>query len=279
MERRTFIQTMGAAAAARFVPPLRLHTSNHLERVGLELYAVRHEMMKDPDKTLAAVRAAGYSDVELLWSFQNFGRTTDQVIAALAQNGLRAPSAHISAEDILIGWERRVAIAKKIGHQYLIVPSFSGETSQTLDDWKEWADHFNAAGAVARKAGIWLAFHNEPDHMPLIDGQVPYDVFVARLDPAVTRLQLDVGNMLMGKGDPMAYLEKYRERYWSFHIKDVVPDRSSDTDLGKGIFDFKKFLAAVPNLNEKPCYVEQEGATDELAAARNNCQYLKGLEF
>jgi len=279
MERRTFIQTMGAAAAARFAPPLRLHTSNHLERVGLELYAVRHEMMKDPDKTLAAVRAAGYSDVELLWSFQNFGRTTDQVIAALAQNGLRAPSAHISAEDILIGWERRVAIAKKIGHQYLIVPSFSGETSQTLDDWKEWADHFNAAGAVARKAGIWLAFHNEPDHMPLIDGQVPYDVFVARLDPAVTRLQLDVGNMLMGKGDPMAYLEKYRERYWSFHIKDVVPDRSSDTDLGKGIFDFKKFLAAVPNLNEKPCYVEQEGATDELAAARNNCQYLKGLEF
>jgi len=279
MERRTFIQTMGAAAAARFVPPLRLHTSNHLERVGLELYAVRHEMMKDPDKTLAAVRAAGYSDVELLWSFQNFGRTTDQVIAALAQNGLRAPSAHISAEDILIGWERRVGIAKKIGHQYLIVPSFSGETSQTLDDWKEWADHFNAAGAVARKAGIWLAFHNEPDHMPLIDGQVPYDVFVARLDPAVTRLQLDVGNMLMGKGDPMAYLEKYRERYWSFHIKDVVPDRSSDTDLGKGIFDFKKFLAAVPNLNEKPCYVEQEGATDELAAARNNCQYLKGLEF
>lgn len=281
MERRTFIQTMGAAAASGFVAPERLPwiAANHLERVGLELYSVRHQMIKDPEKTLAAVRAAGYTDVELLWSFQNFGRTPDQVVASLQQNGLRAPSAHISPEDILIGWERRLEIAKKIGHQYLIVPSFSGETSQALDDWREWADHFNTAGAAARKAGIWLAFHNEPDHMKAIDGKVPYDVFVERLDPASVRLQLDVGNMVMGGGDPMAYLARWKDRYWSFHLKDTVPDKSSDTDLGKGIFDFKKFLAAVPNLNEKPCYVEQEGPSDELAAARSNYQFLHGLEF
>ncbi len=279
MERRTFIQTMGAAAAASLAPPMRLHASAHLERVGLELYSVRHEMMKDPDKTLAAVRAAGYNDVELLWSFQNFGRSTDQVIAALKQNGLRAPSAHMSPEDIIIGWERRLEIAKQIGHQYLIVPSFSGETSQSLDDWREWADHFNTAGAAAREAGIWLAFHNEPDHMKVIDGKVPYDVFVERLDPNAVRLQLDVGNMVMGGGDPMQYLARWKDRYWSFHLKDVVPDKSSDTDLGKGIFDFKKFLAQVPDLNQKPCYVEQEGPADELVAARNNYSFLHGLEF
>ena len=279
MERRTFIQTMGAAAAASLAPPLRLHTGAHLERVGLELYSVRHEMMKDPDKTLAAVRAAGYSDVELLWSFQNFGRTTDQVVAALKQNGLRAPSAHISPEDIIIGWDRRLEIAKQIGHQYLIVPSFSGETSQALDDWRQWADHFNTAGAAARKAGIWLAFHNEPDHMKPIDGKVPYDVFVERLDPTVVRLQLDVGNMVMGGGDPMQYLARWKDRYWAFHLKDVVPDKSSDTELGKGTFDFKKFLAAVPDLNQKPCYVEQEGPSDEIAAARDNYNFLHGLEF
>ena len=279
MKRRTFIQTMGAAAAASVAPPIRLRASTHLERVGLELYSVRHEMIKDPDKTLAAVRAAGYSDVELLWSFQNFGRTTDQVIAALQHEGLRAPSAHISPEDILIGWDRRLDVAKKIGHQYLIVPSFSGETSQALDDWREWADHFNTAGAAARKAGIWLAFHNEPDHMKLIDGKVPYDVFLERLDPNAVRLQLDVGNMVMGGGDPMLYLARYKDRYWSFHLKDVVPDKSSDTELGKGVFDFKKFLAAVPDLNQKPCYVEQEGPADELAAARSNYNFLHGLEF
>ena len=132
---------------------------------------------------------------------------------------------------------------------------------------------------MARRAGIWLGFHNEPYHQKPIDGKVPLDAFIGRLDPTVTRLQLDVGNMLMGGGDPLQYLQKYPDRFWSFHLKDTVADRSSDTRLGTGIFDFKRFLAAVPSLNSKPCYVEDENATDEMAAARSNFQYLQGLDF
>ena len=279
MERREFLHTLGAAAATGMIAPAHLTSSRKLQRIGLELYAVRREMAKDPDRTLAAVRAIGYTDVELLWSFGNFGRTTAQVAAALKTEGLRAPSAHMSPEMIFVGWQRSLDIAKQLGHEYLIVPSFSAETTRTLDDWREWADRFNAAGAVARKSGIWLAFHNEADHMKPIDGQVPYDVFISRLDPASVRLQLDVGNMLIGGGDPMKYLTQYRDRYWSFHIKDVVKDRSSDVELGRGIFDFKKFLAAIPQLDSKPCYVEHESPSDELAAAKSNYQYLRQLDF
>src|SRR5216117_1912877 len=125
-------------------------------------------------------------------------------------------------------------------HEYVFVPDFEDWTKKTLDDWREWADRFNAAGAVARKHGVWLGFHNESYHQKPIDGQVPYDVFISRLDPSVTRLQLDVGNMLIGGGDPMQYLQKYPDRFWSFHLKDAVADRSRDTGLGKGIFDFKR---------------------------------------
>jgi sugar phosphate isomerase/epimerase len=279
MERRAFLHTLGAAAATGMIAPSHLKSSKKLQRIGLELYAVRREMAKDPDRTLAAVRAIGYTDVELLWSFGNFGRNPAQVAAALKKEGLRAPSAHMSPDTIFVGWQRSLDIAKQLGHEYLIVPSFTGWTTRTLDDWREWADRFNAAGAVARKAGIWLAFHNEADHMTPINGTIPYDVFVQRIDPSVVRLQLDTGNMLIGGGDPMKYLTQYRDRYWSFHIKDVVKDRSSDTRLGSGIFDFKKFLAAVPQIESKPCYVEDESPSDELGAARSNFQYLRNLDF
>jgi sugar phosphate isomerase/epimerase len=278
MQRREFIHTVGAAAAGGLVTPPFSRSVKQLQRVGLELYAVRHAMARDPERTLTQIRSVGYDDVELLWSLGNFGRTPAQVAATLKQEGLRAPSAHISPVVILVGWQRSLDTAKQLGHEYLIVPDL-GETARTLDDWREWADHFNAAGAVARRAGIWLAFHNEPDHMKPIDGMVPYDVFIGRLDPSVVRLQLDVGNMVMGGGDPMRYLEQHRDRYWSFHLKDVLPDRSADTELGHGTFDFKRFLAAVPALDSKPCYVEQEGAADELAAARSNVQYLRQLSF
>ena len=283
MKRRDFLHTMGAAATGGMLARVPLGSSaKKLDRIGLETYSCRHAMAQDPDRTLAAIRAIGYSDVELLWSFNLFGRTPAQVAATLKNEGLRAPSCHMSPETIFVGWERSLATAKLLGHEYLIVPDFDGWTKQTLDDWREWADRFNAAGAVARKAGIWLAFHNEPYHQKPIDGRVPLDVFIERLDPTVTRLQLDVGNMLMGGGDPMAYIQKYRDRFWSFHLKDAVPDRSHDTGLGTGIFDFKKFLAAVPMLEQKPAYVEQEGAGEpaaELDAARANFQYLRGLEF
>lgn len=281
MQRRTFVQTVGAGLMGALAAPERLLAATRLDRIGLELYAVRGAMRADPEKTLAAVRSIGYSDVELLWSLKNFGQSTDDVKATLAREGLRAPSAHIAPELLLDadGWKRDIDTAKSIGHQYLIVPSLPAETNTSLDAWKTWADRFNAAGRVARAGGIWLGFHNEPDHMKPIAGEVPYDVFVRRLDPSAVRLQLDVGNMLQGGGDPMKYLAQYPDRYWSFHLKDVVADHSTDTELGAGVFDFSKFLSSVPDLSMKPCYVEQENPTDELASARKNFAFLRALSF
>src|SRR5947199_7404342 len=192
MERRAFIHTLGAAAAGGLLAPSRRGSAGRLDRIGLELYAVRHAMSRDPEGTLAAVRAIGYTDVELLWSLGNFGRTAAQVAAALQHEGLRAPSAHVSPAVILVGWERSLETAKILGHEYLIVPSFTADTTRTIDDWLEWADHFNAAGAVARRAGLWLAFHNEANHMKPIDGTVPYDAFCARPHPSAAPLPLHV---------------------------------------------------------------------------------------
>src|SRR3989442_9651621 len=189
MKRRAFIQTLGAVAAGGVALPRGLKFSKRLDRTGLEVVGVGQGMAKDPRKRLAAIRAIGYPDVELLWSFDNFRRTAAQVAETLKKEGLRAPSAHISPIILFVGWERSLETAKQLGHQYLIVPDFGGETTRTLDDWREWADRFNTAGAVARKAGIWLGFHHQAGHMKPHDRIAPYDGFVARLEPSVVRLQ------------------------------------------------------------------------------------------
>jgi sugar phosphate isomerase/epimerase len=279
MDRRAFVHSLTTAFAGATLAQRTMPARARLDRIGLELYSVRDAMRRDPERTLAAVRAIGYDDVELLWSFGNFGRTPQQVRATLDHEGLRAPSAHIAPEIIITDWDRSLDTAKMLGHEYLIVPSLTADTQHSLDAWRAWADKFNVAGAAARRAGIWLAFHNEPDHMKPIDGIVPYDVFLERTDPSVVRLQLDIGNMAQGGGDPFRYLERYRDRYWSYHIKDVVADRSHDTELGKGALDIRRFLAAIPDVKHKPLYVEQEAASDELASAGVDYRYLSALEF
>jgi sugar phosphate isomerase/epimerase len=279
MDRRTFVGALGASVggvvAARRLPwP---GGSGDLRRIGLELYSVRNEMKRDPEGTLHRIRALGYDDVELLWSWDNFGRTPRQVRASLDREGMKAPSAHLAPEALLTDWSRSLDEAALIGQQYLIVPSLPDETKTSIDAWLRWADRFNEAGRAARSAGLWLAFHNEPDHLTPIDGTVPYDVFVARTDPDLVRLQLDIGNLVMGGGDPLTYLNRYRDRYWTFHVKDVLADRSHDTELGRGVVDVAGFLRAVPDLSDKPCFVEQEGSPDPLASAGQNYRYLAKL--
>ena len=260
-------------------PPVSPGVPGRLERIGLELYAVRNAMKANPERTLAAIRAIGYTDVELLWSFKNFGQTTKEVRDTLKREGLKAPSAHMAPETLLADWESSLETAKTLGHQYLIVPSLPAETDKSLDAWKLWANRFNAAGEVARQAGIWLAFHNEPTHQKTLQGEVPLEVFARLLDPKLVRLQLDCGNMLVGGGDPMDFLSRHRAMCWSFHLKNVVADHSTDTELAKGTFNLTSFLAAIPELATKPCYVEQEGATDEMASAKANWAYLNGLRW
>ncbi|MBK7594364.1 MAG: hypothetical protein IPJ11_03720 [Gemmatimonadetes bacterium] len=57
----------------------------------------------------------------------------------------------------------------------------------------------------------------------------------------------------------------------------MVADRSSDTELGKGTVDLKTFLAAIPQLDQKPVMVEQEGGPDPMASAKRNAAYLRSI--
>lgn len=268
---------MGAGAGAWLSRDLL--PAGQIDRIGLELYAVRKAMRANPEATLEAIAAIGYAEVELLWSFNNFGRSKEQVRDALRKAGLKASSAHMAPETILRDWDMHLDTAAYLGQQYLVAPSLPAEAGKSLDVWKLWAERFNAAGEVARRHGIWLALHNEPNDQKPLQGEVPFDVFVRETDPKYVRIQLDVGNMLMGGGDPMAFLDRNADRCWTFHIKNVVADRKRDTELAAGIFDLKAFLARIPKLGNKPCFVEQEGPVDELASARANFEYLRGLRW
>jgi sugar phosphate isomerase/epimerase len=279
VKRRAFVRTMAVTAAGCALPARYAQASRHLNRVSLELYSVRAEMKADPEGTLAQLRPMGYDDVELLWTFGNFARTDQQVRAALANSGLNAPSAHIDPSLLTGDWQKSVERAVYLGQQYLIVPSLTSADEKSLDAWKRWADIFNTAGATARQGGIWLGFHNEPNHSRPIDGVVPIELFLERTDPRFVRLQLDTGNMRLGGGDPLPFLKKHHDRIWSFHLKDVVADNSRDCELGTGTVDFAAILAGVNDLDQKICVVEQEGSSAPLESARRNQQYLRALSF
>src|SRR4029077_20567444 len=97
-DRRDFIKALGAAALAPALQPLALSLHSRasvrkLDRIGLQLYTVRHQMEKDFAATIARVAAPGYREVEFAGYF---GRSPGDVRALLDKNGLSSPSSHIS---------------------------------------------------------------------------------------------------------------------------------------------------------------------------------------
>jgi sugar phosphate isomerase/epimerase len=283
IDRRTFLATLGlttaSLACARAINPPAAGT-RRLRRVGLQLYSLRDDAKRDLERTLGDIKAAGYDDVELLGSFGNFGMPPARLRAVLDRDGLRAPSTHVSG-TALDDLDRQLDDAQTLGHQYVVVASLPIRGTPTLDDYRHWSDRLNEAGRRARSRNVWIGFHNHANDFTPIDGVAPYDLLVERTDPSVVRLQLDTGNLAMAGRDPMDYLRRFGSRYWSFHIKDVPRlGATEDTELGKGVLDFRRLLASIDDLDRKLVFVEQESYPGTpLESVRRDYTYISTLEF
>jgi sugar phosphate isomerase/epimerase len=285
MNRRKFLGTIGLAAAAQQLActPRAIATTGptrRLRRVGIQLYTLRDDARRDLEGTLVNIARAGYKEVELLGSMNNFGMAPARLRAILDQNGLTAPSTHVGV-DVFADLDRQIDAAKVLGHQYLIVASLPDAEKLGPDDYRRWADRFNEAGTRALRSGMRIGFHDEPYDFRKINGQALYDAFVDRTDPSVVSLQLDTGNAAMGGADPVEYMRRYGNRYWLFHIKDApsIP-ATTDTELGKGVVDFRRLLSMIDRIDEKHLYVEQEtypGAP--IDSVRRDYAYISQLEF
>ena len=288
MHRRTFLTSLGIAAAATKLGGCARHAAaatpaptRRLKRVGIQLYTLRDDAKENLEGTLAAIAAAGYKDVEMLSSMKNFGRPAAQLRETLDSLGLRAPSTHIGAE----AFDHLDALfdeAHVLGHQYVVLASLPYEPGQsTPDDYRRWADRLNEAGRQARARDLWMAFHDEAYDFRTVDGQQLYDILADRTDPSLVRLQLDTGNAAIGGRDPLDLMRKYGSRYYLFHIKDAPSIGSkTDTELGKGVVNFREILASIPDIDDKFLFVEQEtypGAP--LDSAKRDYQYISTLEF
>jgi sugar phosphate isomerase/epimerase len=283
MDRRKFLIDAAVVATGSLFPRPAFASSTSgrkLGILGIQVSAVHAGLNKDFSGTLARVAALGYREIELVWWFGNFDRTPKQLRAALDAAGLSAPSGHISAGALWVGWERRLEQAHILGHEYLFCTDFGADTQISLDDWREWADRFNRAGETARKAGIWLGLHNEDTGFQPIEGQVPYDVFLNHTDASLTRHQLDIGNLALAGRDPVEYVRRYGNRYWSFHLKDRPESPSGSNVPGEGAINFKALLSLIPNLDRKHFIVEFDAEDNAaLEAAAKSYQYLRSLSF
>jgi sugar phosphate isomerase/epimerase len=267
LNRRRFlgaaIGTGAAAAAAGTLTPRAAAQESGADarrsvpsnRIGIQLYTLRRLM---PSGDRQAVRGMfewlarqGYTEVEMAG---HYGFAPAQIRSWLDAAGLRAPSGHdpldIAPGD---GWQdaykQALENANTLGQQYTGFAWFGPPYDS--ERFKQLAERFNEAGALAKAAGLQFFFHNHDFEFvnKQADGTPNYDILLDETEPDLVKFELDLYWIVYGGEDPLAYLSRDPARWPLYHVKDRTwkdrgPEVQDWEDVGPGAIDFPDIFAA-----------------------------------
>jgi sugar phosphate isomerase/epimerase len=286
MNRRMFL--MEGSAAAALLAGTRYLSANPLGLpIGCQTYPVRKSISTDFAGTMKGLRAAGFTQIELCSpygyaDFSSLQQYKPQELRRMLNDwGLGCISAHWAPNELFEKADASIAYAKEFGMTQMAVAAlgpFDAKGTETVEDVKRYVEPFNAFAEKAHPAGIVALLHNEGFVSRYIDGRPVYDMMIAELNPATTRLQFQVSSLQEGY-DPVTYFHKYPGRFLSMHCQDWVKDPSTKSGfrqvaLGQGVVDWNAVFIAAKTGGVKNYFVELE---EDPALMPPSVRYLKSL--
>jgi sugar phosphate isomerase/epimerase len=277
LSRREFVVGILAAPLAA-----RLKASPLGLPIGSQTYPHR-QMISEGNFAglLKILKEIGVDAVELCSAFgyKEFAPLADPKLVkkTMDDHGIRCESAHFSMRELRDAQQKSIDWARDIGMTQMVVATLGGGNSPTMDAVKKAADEYNAIAAVAAKAGIQQALHNEGFELSSVDGRRTYDILMELLDPKLVKFQFQMSTISRGFVAE-EYFTKYPGRFISMHIQDVdlnatpppPPEgqparggggagrgRGVQTSVGKGSIDWAKTFQAARIGGVKNYFVEQ----------------------
>ncbi|HEX4808435.1 MAG TPA: sugar phosphate isomerase/epimerase [Bryobacteraceae bacterium] len=236
--------------------------------LGFQSYDINRELSRDFEGSCRTLAGYGYQLIDYVWLAHNTGvsssvngMTGEDVRKAFDSAGLRCQNCHFSWSELHDEYPKTIEIAHTLGVNSVVCQSMSSHT-KSADGWKWHADQLNELGEKTRRDRILTGYHNHTIEFTEIDGIVPFDLLLNGTNAKLVQMQLDVGSVAVAGKDPVAYLEKFPERYFSLHAKDVR-DGKIGVAVGEGTLDWRRIFAAAKKAPLRN-YVVETGARPEL---------------
>ncbi len=260
--RRKFIKTgaLAIAGTAMFSDKI-FAAKKRKEILGIQLYSVRDDMMKDPSGTLKQLADMGYKYVEHANYINRkfYGYSATEFKKVLDDLGLKMPSGHTvmgkqhwdaDKKDFTDAWKYTVEDAAICGQRYVISPWLDVSMRKTIDDFKAYMDVFNKSGELCNKSGMKFGYHNHDFEFTTVLGDTKlYDLILQNTDSKLVAQQMDIGNMYGAGGRALDILKQYPGRFELMHVKDEIKSDKKDamegyesTILGAGVIPVKEIV-------------------------------------
>ena len=292
MTRRTFIEKSGILGASAMLP---LSSSLTMEKptykLGLQLFSIHQDMMKDPKGTLEAVKKMGYEDFEIYgfdpekltyydWEVHTFKNLLDDM-------GLTATSGHYGfsdyfteSDDALKQYvDQCIKGAKILQSPYITWPWLAPEL-RTIENFSVLAEKLNLIGEQVNAAGLGFAYHNHGFEFEVTgkNGETGYDIILRDTDPNLVKLQMDMYWVIHSASmTPKELIAKQPGRFVMWHIKDMDKVTRDYTELGNGSINYLEILPDPKASGLEFYYIEQGGnfTHSAMKSAATSAVYFK----
>jgi sugar phosphate isomerase/epimerase len=275
--RRTFVKTsVLASLGTAILPGSVFGSSSPKSIVGVQLYSVREDMLKDPLGSLTQLSKMGYVYVEHANYIKRkfYGYSAAEFKKVLDSLGLKMSSGHTvmgkehwdeTKKDFSDSWKLTIQDAATLGQKWVISPWMDESMRKTYDDFKHYMDIFNKCGELCKKSGMKFGYHNHDfEFSQKLNDEKLFDIIMRSIDPKLVALQLDIGNLYNGGAVALDILNQYPGRFEIMHVKDEIPATGGDekyisTILGEGIVNTQKTVELATKVVGTKCFIiEQE---------------------
>ena len=282
ISRREFLKysaTSAAAAGLFSVRALELRANPLGLPIGCQTWAVKEMIAKDFPATIKLLVETGFQSIELCspvgyaeYGFAGLAKYSGaELRKILADAGVTCVSSHFTIIELRENQAARIAWAKDVGLQQMIVPSLNGPKNPAMDDVKRAADEYNKMGELSAKAGIQQGLHNEDFELSMVDGKRTYDLLLDLLDPKLVKFQFQVSTISHGY-DAAEYFTKYPGRFFSMHVQGWSAEAKKVMPVGQDTLDWKKIFTAAKTGGVKNYFVEMN-----LDMMKASVPYLRAL--
>jgi len=297
MNRRNFLKTTAITAVASSVTstgnlmkaaPAELMQAGK-KKIGIQLYSLREDMAKEPDKTLEAVAKIGYSFIET-YGYANgkfFGKTPKEFSNQCSGLGMKMTSSHtgfgVYTNDTTAAWDavkKNMEDTRAAGSKWIVQAGYPGARYTELSQVEKLADTFNRVGELAKQFDLKFAYHNHREEFRAIKDEIPYQRYLELTEKNLVSFQMDIGHVANEMADYRTYLKIYPGRFGCLHIRDTDVMTKIAIEMGRGHVDLETVYNLFDAAGVEDYYVEQEEYNYEPIESLKRCyDFLAAAPF